>query len=171
MDTKTNICEFCKKEFVSKSNLLSHQRTAKYCLEIQGKNMEDFKCKYCDKIFTTSHNLNEHYNSCKVKKEEDKKLSEKKTQLEYDNKIKTLQLEHQKELDILNTLISQKEKEHKDCIFEKDKEHKKEIDILNKTIYENEKIIDKLEKKLETYEKRLFEIASRPTTNHNINQD
>ena len=55
-------------------------------------------------------------------------------------------------VDILNMTISQR-----------DKDHKKEIDILNQTI-------DKLEKKLETYEKRLFEIASRPTTN-NINQD
>ena len=137
--------------------MLSHQRSAKYCLEIQGKNIEDFKCKYCEKNFTSLYNLNEHYNSCKIKTQ---KLTEEKTQIEYDSKIKSLEQRHQKEIDILNIMI-----------VEKEKDYQKEIDILNITIYEKEKTIEKLEKKMETYEKRLFDMASRPTTNNNTNNN
>ena len=67
------ICEFCNREFTTKGNLTLHQRTAKYCLEIQGKNIEDFKCSYCSKNLTSLHNLNEHHKSCKLKKIEDQK--------------------------------------------------------------------------------------------------
>jgi hypothetical protein len=143
-----NICEFCKKEFTTKSNLLSHQRTTKYCLEIQGKNIEnfkDFKCKYCDKNFTTTQNLNEHYNSCKLKEQ---KLIKEKTHIEYDMKIKSI------------------EEEYKILIIQKDSKYKTEIDILNSSIIQKDQIIEKLEKKMETYEKRLFDMASRPTTNN-----
>lgn len=154
MDNKL-VCDFCKREFVTKGNLLSHQRTAKYCLEIQGKNIEDFKCKYCEKKFTSLYNLNEHYNSCKIKTQ---KLAEEKTKIEYDSRIKTLEQRHQKEIEILNTKISDKEKDHKS-----------QIDILNITISERNKIIEKLEKKMEIYEKRIFDMASRPTNNTNNN--
>ena len=141
-----NVCEFCKKEFATKGNLVMHQRTAKFCLEIQGKTIEDFKCRYCNKNFTSTQHLNEHYNSCKVKKEEDKKLMEEKTQLEYNTKIKNIVEKYEKKIE------------------ENNKDHIIEIDILNKTI-------DKLEKKLESYEKRLFDMASRPnTTNTNNNK-
>ena len=42
-------------------------------------------------------------------------------------------------------------------------DHKRDIAILNFTI-------EKLEKKLENYEKRLFEMASRPTNTNNANK-
>lgn len=137
-----SICEFCKKSFATKGNLVLHQRTAKYCLEIQGKTIEDYKCRYCSKNFTSSQHLNEHYNSCKVKKEEDKKLAEEKTQEKYENKIKHVEESHKKEIEILQ------------------KDHKKEVELLNT-------IIEKLEKKLEVYEEKLFNIASRPTNTNN----
>jgi hypothetical protein len=98
-----NTCTFCNKEFTTRGNLLSHQRSAKYCLEIQGKSIEDFKCKYCEKKFTTTQHLNEHYNSCKIKKEEDKKF-------EINNKIKNINEKHQKEIEMLNTTIEKLEK-------------------------------------------------------------
>jgi len=131
-----NICEFCKKEFTTKSNLLSHQRTTKYCLEIQGKNIENFK---------KTKNLKKHYNSCKLKEQ---KLIKEKTHIEYDMKIKSI------------------EEEYKILIIQKDSKYKTEIDILNSSIIQKDQIIEKLEKKMETYEKRLFDMASRPTTNN-----
>jgi aspartate carbamoyltransferase regulatory subunit len=42
-------CEFCEKELKTKSNIVFHQKTAKYCLEKQGKENINFKCNYCKK--------------------------------------------------------------------------------------------------------------------------
>ena len=49
----SNQCKFCNKIFMNKGNLIKHQKTAKYCLEIQNKsdkeekNVGDFNCKFC----------------------------------------------------------------------------------------------------------------------------
>jgi len=141
------ICDFCKKDFSSKSALVYHQKTAKYCLEIQGKDLiEDFKCSYCMKKFTTSQNLNDHISICKEKQRKELENKDDKINKEHNNEIKKIKEEHEKEL----------------CQY--DREHKKEIDLLNQ-------VISKLESKLESYEKRLFEMASRPnTTNTNNNK-
>jgi hypothetical protein len=58
-------CEFCKNIFSSKANLNSHQKTAKYCLEKQGK-IESalFKCKHCLKVLSSEKRLKSHYESC-----------------------------------------------------------------------------------------------------------
>jgi hypothetical protein len=144
-----NICEFCKKELSSKSSLLYHQRTARYCLEIQGKSIEDFNCKYCDKEFTTTQNLNEHYTSCKVKKEQDRNTIEEKIQISYQTKIKNM------------------EEKYKMDIFQINKDNKIQIEFLNISISQKDQIIEKLEKKLESYEKKIFDMASRPTNTNN----
>jgi len=61
-------CEFCKKTFSSKPNLVAHQKNAKYCLELQGKSNDQFKCHYCEKVFTCQQRLTEHKISvCKMK--------------------------------------------------------------------------------------------------------
>jgi hypothetical protein len=61
-------CEFCKKTFSSKPNLVAHQKNAKYCLELQGKSNDHFKCNYCEKVFTCQQRLTEHKMSvCKMK--------------------------------------------------------------------------------------------------------
>lgn len=62
---ETYECEFCSKKFTQKYNLNSHKKTAKYCLEIQGKNNENFKCEMCNKHFTTKFTLNDHMKACK----------------------------------------------------------------------------------------------------------
>ena len=60
-------CEFCNKSFCSKSSLNNHKKTAKYCLEIQNRELIDvkeFKCKYCEKKFCTQELLNKHALKC-----------------------------------------------------------------------------------------------------------
>ena len=66
------VCEYCKKEFSTKGNIAAHQKTTKYCLELQGKTLsDDFQCKHCIKKFTTQTNLNEHILVCKKKIKKD----------------------------------------------------------------------------------------------------
>jgi hypothetical protein len=60
-------CDICQKSFSSISSLNFHKKTAKYCLEKQGKTNDKFKCEYCDKIFTTVQRLSEHtHQTCKI---------------------------------------------------------------------------------------------------------
>lgn len=59
-------CEFCNKSYSSLSSLKNHKSTAKFCLQIQNKSMNDkYKCSYCTKIFTTKKSLLYHIKVCK----------------------------------------------------------------------------------------------------------
>lgn len=71
------VCQYCNKEFSSLNNLKIHKKTAKYCLEIQEKLIQDIsqcinECEYCKKKFTTKYNLTTHLKTCKSKKEKEK---------------------------------------------------------------------------------------------------
>ena len=71
-------CEYCKKSFSTLSSLNYHKKTAKFCLDIQGKVNDTCKCIYCGKICTTNQNVIEHHKICKKKKENEQKEIEKK---------------------------------------------------------------------------------------------
>jgi hypothetical protein len=134
-------CEYCKKEFTTKGNVAAHQKSTKYCLELQGKNLSnEFQCKHCIKKFTTQSNLNDHIVICKKKLKKDNEEKEKTVKTSYEIEIRRLKEEHKKDI----------EREHK------------EVEILRD-------IISKLETKLETYEKRMYDMASRPSTSNNNN--
>jgi len=60
-------CEYCKTVFKSISSLNLHKKRAKYCLNIQNKNIEDFICEYCGNNFTSKQNVNKHMIICKDK--------------------------------------------------------------------------------------------------------
>ncbi len=84
-------CEFCKKEFASKSAINHHKKTAKYCLEIQGKTNNNYICEYCSKNYSTKSYLVEHYNTCSSKlfktlEDENKSLKTKINKLTKINK-------------------------------------------------------------------------------------
>ncbi len=61
-------CQFCKKTLSSKSALTYHQKTAKFCLKIQGKESseKEYKC-VCGKISNNKHYFDVHDKSCLVK--------------------------------------------------------------------------------------------------------
>lgn len=107
----SHTCNYCNKSFVSQYNLLSHQKTAKYCVEIQQRVNnstttllgESFQCEYCTKQFTTKPNLNAHLLICKSKKEHDKLEIQR---IHYEKQIEKQQADHEKQIDIL---VSQQE--------------------------------------------------------------
>jgi hypothetical protein len=70
-------CKYCNKDYSSKSNLKNHQKSAKYCLEIQKRTNIDsdevdnvqtsFVCKYCEKDFSSNHRYQKHQDICLLK--------------------------------------------------------------------------------------------------------
>jgi hypothetical protein len=171
-------CEYCAKEFSTKSSLSYHQKTAKYCLEKQGKTNEDYKCSYCEKCFTTKQRIDEHKKqSCKLKgkvdcmkeiislkedlnickKQEKTKLKEKDSI--YQQQLKEKDSLFQQQLKEKDSLFQQQLKE-KDSLFQqqlKEKEQQlKEKDIYlstsEKIINEKNEYIVKIETKLEKFE-------------------
>jgi hypothetical protein len=86
-------CEFCDKEFKTKSNFSFHQKTTKYCLEKQGKELEiDNKCKFCKKNFTKKQRLESHLEICKFKPIDNTEIDNlNKELLEKNNRIKELE--------------------------------------------------------------------------------
>jgi hypothetical protein len=118
-------CNFCNKSFSSKSNLLSHQKTAKYCLDIQGKDGESYTCKDCNRSFTATKILVDHIQICKERLKNEKENKEQ----DYIKTIKRLETD-------LNKL----------------KKDKQENEYLKKNLQEKNEYISKLEAKLEKFE-------------------
>lgn len=98
MSENNLFCVFCKKEFKTKQNVKTHQKTAKYCLEIQKKleknkikkEKEYFSCEYCGERFTYKHRLYSHYGSCKEKIITEKDKQTESIIMEKDKQIEEL---------------------------------------------------------------------------------
>jgi len=138
------VCTFCKKEFTIKGNMLSHQKTTKYCLEQQGKVCNNFECQFCSKHFTTQHNLNDHNSVCK---EKDKK-----------------QL---KEIEVQN--IQYKEKLEKQKQDYEERLEKQKQDYEEKLEKQRQEYMTKLEARLDKFESTVVNIASEPKTKTTTN--
>ena len=128
-EQKNYICNFCNGSFISSNNLKVHQKTAKFCLQLQNKEVEEkYKCDHCNKSFNLKSNFTTHISICK-----DKKASEEKEQnIKLIEKIKEL------------------EKEKKELEKEKN-EFKLKLSVkeeLNKKLQEDNKELKKLNKEL-----------------------
>ena len=154
-------CEFCKKIFSIKGNLLYHQKTAKYCLELQGKNVgANFNCEYCNKSLTQRSSLDDHLNVCK----------EKKRQIQND-----LEKEHMLIVKKLESEIAKvkrtEQRNYQDKIEEKEKYYKEKIEgkeaYFETTLKEKNDYIVKLEARLERFESMVVNMASEPKTTTN----
>ena len=63
-------CSFCGSIFTKNYNLRSHQKSAKYCLALQGIKIESkYKCKYCNYETNRKSDYQRHNSNCKEKKE------------------------------------------------------------------------------------------------------
>jgi hypothetical protein len=61
-------CCYCKNILKTTSALKQHQKTTKYCLDIQGNKNAVFCCGYCKENFTLKSIFEKHLNRCKAKK-------------------------------------------------------------------------------------------------------
>jgi hypothetical protein len=116
-------CEFCDKEFKTKAIINYHQRTAKYCLEKQGKEVNNKnECKYCKKRFTRKERLDTHLEICNIKiidneEEQNKKVQELETKnKELENKLKEVEIRN-KELENKLKEVEIRNKELEDKIY------------------------------------------------------
>ena len=57
-------CQYCKNTFINKPTLKYHQKTAKYCISIQGIKNTNYECESCKKTFSTKQNLQVHKTTC-----------------------------------------------------------------------------------------------------------
>ncbi len=128
-EQKTHICEFCNKTFATSYTVKIHQKTAKFCLELQNKTVDTcHTCNFCNKQFTIKSNYTSHLLICKEKKDqEDKNLF----------KIQSAKIKE------LEKIISQKDKN----LIQKDKtisELKSKLLVKDETIKSLEKTNSKL---------------------------
>ena len=154
-------CQFCKKKFAYKGTLATHQKTAKYCLEIQGKDISNlFGCEFCNKNFTTQQNLKDHILVCKEKE----KIEEEQKQQIYNDKIKDYEIRlDKKEKEIKMIRQEYEEKLEKQRHEYEDRLDKQRVDY-----------ISKLEAKLEKFEDSILSKSDKKphttnTTNNTTN--
>lgn len=153
-------CEYCKQNYTNISTLKLHQKSAKFCLEIQKKlnnsiTIQEFSCEYCFKKFTLKQSLQDHLNTCK-------KLKEIKTETETQEKLKAkvkntkqyLKSKYENEIELLKR---ENERLTKICQSLTDKFTIQEINY------------KKLEKQLEDKEQYIHEITKSLISNNNIN--
>ena len=131
-------CNFCDNNYGTKKSLNLHQKTAKFCLEIQkgmknNTNVHDtendnFLCEYCDDKFTLKSSLERHYNRCKFKeiKNKDTEIESLKNTIKQYEKLKD-SFQEQKE----DNLVLKKELNLKDEFIQ---ELKKEIESLKNKV-------------------------------------
>jgi hypothetical protein len=139
------VCEYCKKEYTTLSNLKHHQKTAQFCLDLQNQLSATFKCEHCEKMFSSNKYLKQHYSHCKIYKIFNENANLKKEIEELKNKFK---------LEINEELIK---------IKDENKEIKLKLEFKDQTILLKDETITKLEKENEKYQK----LITRPTTCYN----
>jgi hypothetical protein len=137
-------CSYCEKEFSSKGNLSQHQRTAKYCLDIQGKKADEFVCEYCNKNFTLTSSLVKHLNICSTKEEIENREMDK-ININLEKTISSLNCEN------IN--------------------FKKENEILKNEIIIKDKLLEEYKNKVEKLENHLMKLAEKPTHTHTTNNN
>jgi len=138
-------CEFCQSEFKSLSNLNYHQKTAKYCLILQNKNIieqSNFECEYCLKKFTTKIALTLHIKNCYYKENLIQKENTNKELYNIKNEYESLK----KELNELKEKYKDYDKIKDENFTLKTKEYflKEMIDYLKENQNKNENMMNKM---------------------------
>ena len=162
-------CEFCQKEFQIKSTLVYHQKTAKYCLEKQGKINDQYKCSDCQKTFSTQYRLNEHRNtSCKLK---DKSKYEKEI-ISIKEELSTCKKQEKIRVKEKEVYYQQQIKEKEAYFQQQIKEKDIYLSSFEEKLRDSKEIIQKLEARLEKFEDNILSKTEKKpinTTNNTTN--
>jgi hypothetical protein len=95
-------CEYCKQILKTSSSLKQHQKTAKYCLSKQNKDLSnDHTCVACGKEFTRKSSLEDHFKICK------ENTPEKEIRREYESREKEIILSYNKKLSEKDNIIEE----------------------------------------------------------------
>jgi hypothetical protein len=141
-------CEFCKKILSTQSSLKYHQKTAKFCLKIQGKDEENhcFKCRVCNKSFSRNNDYNRHVRLHEKEIELSETNEELKTENEDDKQIIKILREENQNLREENIILKQKniglEKENKNLDKKLDKATDKIEKIAIKAVEKPTKVVN-----------------------------
>ncbi len=126
------VCEYCSQNLSSKNNLLKHQKQAKYCLKLQGKNLTKiFPCYMCGKELANKTDCSRHISThtefeCGLF-EDNRKLQERTAKLILEN------------------------------------QH-----VQNESLTKDD-VIRRLEKQVESLQRGMERVASKPTTTNTLN--
>ena len=154
-------CEFCKKVFSSKHILATHQKCAKYCLEIQGRDNCNFECEHCKKKFRVKQTLIDHLIICKEKTKHDYASS-----YQHENEIlKTQLIELKLTIEEYGSKLSQQKEDYVSKLAQQKTEYESKL-AQQKTEYESKLAQQKAEYdvKLEKFENAVIASATEPKT-------
>ena len=143
-------CNICGKNFSNKSNLNSHQKTAKFCLKLQQKTNESYECFRCKKNFSKKGYLEKHQQKC------DSNINN-----EIIETVETIKREKDAEYETLKheiIILKENNVSELSCILEK---HEKIINTVNKQNTELQKKIETYLEKLEQKENSIKELKYR----------
>ena len=119
-------CEFCNTEFKTKTSLIHHQKTAKYCIILQGTETNpNFTCLKCNKKLSTQNRLYTHEQTCKkhiediIRKECEQKVIEKDRVIE-DQKL--IIKEKDRVIEEQNLIIKEFQEEYKNKLEKQNKD-------------------------------------------------
>jgi hypothetical protein len=142
-------CEFCLKEYSTKSNLKYHIKTNKKCIVLRGETLESkevFNCEYCDFTTLTKSALKSH--SCK-----------NKTEFEVKQENSDLKAENKKMEEAIKLLEKQ---------IKKSEIENKKLSFLQVELKTQKEYTSKLEEKIEKHESNLLSLASKTTNTSNV---
>jgi hypothetical protein len=166
------ICEYCDNVYSTKTNLLNHQRTAKFCIErrniteLDNYSTKKFECKNCLKVFTRKDSLEKHNSICKNMYKEKHNIEINNYELKIKNYIdENIKLKN--DFDILKQELNK--------LLEENIKLKNENMLLNMSLKLKNELIDDINDKYNRLLERdsdVFKYAvSKPSSTTNINNN